>query len=1610
MARKRIINILYIVILLLLGQGQTIGLAWENQATSLSQSAFTDRNIMALSAQSAPGFTVYTQDFESETPGSSPSDWLDTAAYNSMTPDDSLFHLFDRDGNLVFGTISSDSNIHSHFTGPGSQSLTAIRYTGRMLITDPRGGIGVTFRSLYPNSDTYYRLRRYNNNAFHINPHGTNVSGDTDTGVVPSANTWYWFLVEVEDTSSQTEIRAKVWAEGSPEPAAWQAQAIDASSKRIPAGTFGLWAYNNGEKYWDDLAVSYLAPPNTVPPTISILGDNPASHEAGTPYADPGATASDDLDGDLSANILVTNSVDPNTLGSYTVSYTVSDSSGNTATAVRTVEVINTSPPTITILGDNPASHEAGTPYNDPGATANDDIDGDLSANILVTNNVDPNTLGSYTVSYAVSDSSGNSATASRTVEVINTSPPTITILGDNPASHALGTPYNDPGATANDDLDGDLSANILVTNSVDPNTLGSYTVSYAVSDSSGTTTTAIRTVEVLETDIGPLNQPPVANNDSAITTAAGAVDINVLQNDSDPDGSLNPASVTIFSQPASGSLSVDPATGWVTYTHDGSTASSDLFSYTVEDNDGAASNPTSVSVTINTPGVLAFPSDDFDRNNLGHPSIWQFVNPLGDGWVSMLGADSGDAHLSLSVPEGVSHDPWSINRSVRVMRSALDIDFEVETKFVSEPASGYQIQGIIIEQDENNWLRYDLYHNGSGLHLFAATTINGNSVSRFNLNVNPGDAHYLRVSRSGDTWTFQYATDGTTWITAGSFSLPISVHAVGPFAANHPVLGYTPAFTAVVDYFFNTAEPIAPEDGGAPADSLPPFIHTIQEIQGPDSVTLLWRTDELALGTIEYGTTTAYGSSLSDGGGTTSHSVNLTGLVAGDTYHYRILSQDSLGQSSASTDFTFQFQERPVIHVWYGNDQAFGQIGQPQSWVNILGNVSSDTSITNLVYSLNNGPAVNLSLGPDGRRLANPGDFNIDLAVSDLLVGNNTVRITATDSLGNPSTETVTVSFHAGNLWPLPYTIDWSTTPSDGDLATPDAAIQTVAQVVDGNWSIDGSVVRTIEPGYDRLIDIGDMAWDDFEATVPLTIHSVLSTDFGVGLLFGWNGHTNNPVFCSQPKCGWIPFGAIGWITQGGVQFYDTGVQKSIPISGSITYWLKMRVETSSNSATYSLKLWQDGSPEPADWDISHTDLTDPVINGSMLLITHMADVSFGTVSVIPLTESPNQPPVANNDSAITTTAGAVDINVLQNDSDPDGSLNPASVTIFSQPASGSLSVDPATGWVTYTHDGSTASSDLFSYTVEDNDGAASNPTSVSVTINTPGVLAFIPDDFNACIINPAWTFNDPLGDSTYELVGTFTDNAQLAITVPSGVEHQVWTTGINAPRVMQAAEDTDLELEVKFNSLLTQQYQEQGLLVEGFNGNFVRSEFFSASGGSIYLYIMIIENFNNLVYSHLVLLPDGLPAYMRLTRVGDSWTQWISYDGVEWITNTSFVNFIHPMTVTQVGVYAGNALGGSSPGHTALVDYFNNNLASLGDEDSARNTLTWTVEGRGTLTVDPISSNYACGTPVTLNAEADPGWVFSGWSGDLSGSTNPETVLMDGPKTITATFVIGN
>ena len=248
----------------------------------------------------------------------------------------------------------------------------------------------------------------------------------------------------------------------------------------------------------------YVLLADITPPVITLVGDNPMAVELGGSYTESGATATDDRDGDLSANITVTGTVDANTTGSYTLDYNVIDAAGNNAvTVTRTINVSDTTIPTISLLGASSITLEKGDAFTDPGATATDNTDGDITTSIVKTGSVTISETGTYIITYDVSDAAGNAAnTRTRSIQVVDTTPPVIALIGSSPINHELATPYTDPGATATDAPSQDLSSSIVVTGTVDVNLAGTYNLTYNVADADGNAATSV-TRQVIISDTG---------------------------------------------------------------------------------------------------------------------------------------------------------------------------------------------------------------------------------------------------------------------------------------------------------------------------------------------------------------------------------------------------------------------------------------------------------------------------------------------------------------------------------------------------------------------------------------------------------------------------------------------------------------------------------------------------------------------------------------------------------------------------------------------------------------------------------------------------------------------------------------------------------------------------------------------------------------------------------------------------------------------------------------------------------------------------------------------------------------------------------------------------
>ena len=502
----------------------------------------------------------------------------------------------------------------------------------------------------------------------------------------------------------------------------------------------------------------------------------------------------------------------------------------------------------------------------------------------------------------------------------------------------------------------------------------------------------------------------------------------------------------------------------------------------------------------VGTP--VSVTNDDFSAATI-NPSTWTTVNPLGDATVS-----AQNNHAVIDVPGGAEHDPNDPGDGApRLMQTVANGDFSVDAKFDSAVVHQFQEQGIVAEQDSTHYVHVEIVQNWFETAIVATSVAGAVVTTEANFEIYNRPSIILRLGRSNDTWSLGYSYDGNHWTAAAAFSEPLTVAHAGVFAGNFGGAS-SPAFTAEIDYFVNSAAPPATEDGVA------------------------WPTAPAA----------------------------------------------------------------PVFNVWYGSHQTFGANGQPQKWVNVLGDVSDPSGIASLTYTVNGGSPQGLSMGENDVRLVDPGDFNAEIDNASLSVGANTVHFTAIDNDGNQSTTDVTVTKVSGGPWPTAYTADWSKAGGN---------INSIAQIADGHWEIkpDGTI-HNVDFGYDRLVTIGQAStWSQYEVTAQVRVNTLDPDGSAVGIIVGWKGATSDlhgVVTGDQPRVGHpFPVAFLYGNSAGTAQRFqiyansDQHPETTLVADGTgkqltpgVTYTFKVRVtDNGSGGSHFRLKAWQTGTTEPSSW-----------------------------------------------------------------------------------------------------------------------------------------------------------------------------------------------------------------------------------------------------------------------------------------------------------------------------------------------------------------------------------------------------------------------------------------
>ncbi|WP_297815338.1 Ig-like domain-containing protein [uncultured Polaribacter sp.] len=1105
-------------------------------------------------------------------------------------------------------------------------------------------------------------------------------------------------------------------------------------------------------------------------------------------------------------DILVSDSMTAAMTGTYTVVAT--NSNGCSATTQITVTAQNAPP----VAVNDTASTNEDTPVDISILTNDSDPDGTLNVTSV---DLDPATLGQQTsftvpaegtytvnnlgvvtftpilnfngtttpINYTVNDNDGltsNIATITVTVNDVNDPPVAV----NDTASTNEDTPVDISILTNDSDPDGTLNVTSV---DLDPATLGQQTsftvpaegtytvnnlgvvtftpilnfngtttpINYTVNDNDGLTSN-IATITVTVNDV---NDPPVAVNDTASTNEDTPVDISILTNDSDPDGTLNVTSVdldpatlgqqTSFTVPAEGTYTVNNL-GVVTFTpilnFNGTTTP---INYTVNDNDGLTSNIATITVTVNDVNDPPVAVNDTASTNEDTPVD-----------ISILTNDS-DPDGTLNVTS-VDLDPATLGQ---------------QTSFTVPAEGTYTVNnlGVVTFTPILNFngtttpINYTVNDNDGLTSNIATITVTVNDVNDPPVAVNDTASTNEDTPVDISILTNDSDPDGTLNVTSvdldpatlgqqTSFTVP----AEGTYTVNNlGVVTFTPILnfngtTTPINYTVNDNDgltsniatitvtvndvndpPVAVNDTASTNEDTPVDISILTNDSDPDGTLNVTSVDldPATLGQQTSFTVPAEGTYTVNNLGVVTFTpiLNFNGTTT--PINYTVNDNDGLTSNIATITVTVNDVNDPPVAV---NDTASTNEDTPVD-ISILTN-DSDPDGTLNVTSVDLDPATlgqqtSFTVPAEGTYTVN----NLGVVTfTPILNFNGTttpINYTVNDNDGLTSNiATITVTVNDVNDPPVAVNDTASTnedTPVDISILTndsdPDGTLNVTSVDLDpatlgqqtsftvpaeGTYTVNNLGVVTFTPilnfngtttPINYTVNDNDGLTSNI-ATITVTVNDVNDPPVAVNDTASTNEDT--PVDISILTNDSDPDGTLN-VTSVDLDPATLGQQTSFTVPAEGTYTVN-----NLGVVTFTPILNFNGTTTPINYTVNDNDG----------LTSNIATITV-TVNDV------NDPPVAVNDTASTNEDTPVDISILTNDSDPDGTLNVTSVdldpatlgqqTSFTVPAEGTYTVNNL-GVVTFTpilnFNGTTTP---INYTVNDNDGLTSNIATITVTVN---------------------------------------------------------------------------------------------------------------------------------------------------------------------------------------------------------------------------------------------------------------------------------------------------
>ncbi len=918
---------------------------------------------------------------------------------------------------------------------------------------------------------------------------------------------------------------------------------------------------------------------------------------------------------------------------------------------------------------------------------------------------------------------------------------------------------------------------------------------SVTADDSLGQQVTASDSVTVL------VNLPPVAGDDSAETNQDTAVTIDLLVNDSDSDGTLDPGSVTITNGPSDGSVVIDPATGEATYTPDPGFFGTDTFDYEVCDDDGACAMAT-VTVTVNGAPVTAPDSGltneatpinldvlDNDTDPEGDPlTVTGFPTPPingtaviePDGTVTYTPdagftgtevftyevCDDGGACSVETVSVDINSTPVAVDDTagtlantavvIDVLANDTDADGNIDPTSVSIlalPNTGTvavdPVTGAVTYTPDPGFIGDDTFVyqvcDDLGACDSAVVTV---TVSAFNTPpVAVDDAAVTDVDvpvtvdvLANDTDAESNIDPTSVSVVFGPFDGTVSVDAVTGEITYTPDPGFSgndqityevcdlagECDTAVLDVLVNEP-PIVNDDADATNQEQAVTVDVLLNdsdadgVLDPASVTV---TSGPTNGTVSVDPVTGEITYAPD-----------PGFFGADTFTYEVCDDaGSCGSATVTIDVNGAPQTAP--------DTATTNSGALVA-IDVLANDTDPELDPMTVTDIPAAPTF-------GTAVINGGTGEVDYTPDPGFYGTDTFTYEVCDSLGACSIETVTVTVDgpptavddgATTDVDIPVSIDVLANDTDPEGALDPSSVNVTTGPTNGSTTVDlvtGAITYSPDPGFVgadvftyEVCDGATPPQCDI-ATVTVGVDDPVLNDPPVAVddsdVTQIDASVTTAVLDNDldPESGILTVNSVSNVTAGA----------TVVINGdnTITYTPPSGF---TGVDTYTYEVCDDGAPLACD-------------------------TATVTITV-------NDPPVAADDGAATDEGVAVTIPVLANDSDGDGFLVPSSVTIVGLPSDGTVTVDPNTGDITYAPDPGFFGTDSFMYEVCDDLGGCATAT-VTVDVNAlpvvPGTLA-VTSDGSPVIIDVVAAATDPDGSIDPTSVSVVMPPANGAVAV---------------------------------------------------------------------------------------------------------------------------------------------------------------------------------------------------------------------------------------------------